>query len=134
MQEVVAVSKATNVKESDNNKRKQSLKEKASQPAVKKEPLVSELSAKREDAMQETSEIPKFDLAKQIMAEQRKITAIKRKGPDKMTRPPQKQHPAESIGRNVLPRPILSEPGQIIAEIVARDIENLCIGNTPSVF
>src|SRR4030042_838816 len=80
--------------------------------------------------LQQSSEIPKFDLAKQIMAEQRKITAIKRKGPDKMARPPQKQHPAESIGRNVMPRPILSGPGQIIAEIVARDIANLCIGNT----
>jgi hypothetical protein len=80
--------------------------------------------------MQETGEIPKFDLAKQIMAEQRKTTAIRRKGPGKMAKPPQKQHPAESIGRNVMQRPLLSGPGQIIAEIVARDIEELCVGNT----
>jgi len=128
------VSKAKNVKESDDKKRKRSSKEKTSRPAAKKAPLVSEPSAKREDAMQETGEIPKFDLAKQIMAEQRKITAIRRKGPDKMAKPPQKQHPAETIGQNVMPRRILSGPGQIIAEIVARDIENLCVGNTPSIF
>ena len=129
----MAVSKAKNVKESDDKKRKRSSKEKTSRSAAKKAQLVNEPPAKREDAMQETSEIPKFDLAKQIMAEQRKITAIRRKGPDKMARPPQKRHPAESIGRNVMPRPILSGPGDIIAEIVARDIENLCIGNTTSV-
>ncbi len=128
------MSKAKNVKESDDKKRKRSSKEMTSQPAVKKAQLVNEPPAKREDAMQETGEIPKFDLAKQIMAEQRKITAIRRKGPDKMAKPPPKQHPAETIGRNVMPRPILSGPGQIIAEIVARDIENLCVGNTPSIF
>jgi len=91
--------------------------------------LIKELPTRCEDAMQETGEIPKFNLAEQIMAEQRKITAVRRKGPGKMARPPQKRHPAESIGRNVMPRPILSGPGQIIAEIVARDIEELCAGN-----
>jgi len=79
--------------------------------------------------MQEIGEIPKFNLAEQIMAEQRKITAIRRKGPGKMVRPSKKQHPAESIGRNVMPKPIFSGPGQIISEIVARDIEELCAGN-----
>jgi len=131
LKEVVAVSKAKNVKESDDKKQKRSSKEKTLRTAAKEAPLVSEPPTKREDAMQETGEIPKFDLAKQIMAEQRNITAIKRKGPDKMARPPKKQHPAETIGQNVMPRRILSGPGQIIAEIVARDIENLCIGNTP---
>lgn len=128
------MSKAKNVKKSNGNRRKRSSKEMTSRPGAKKALLVSEPSARREDAMQETSEIPKFDLTEQIMAEQRKITAIRRKGPGKMAKPPKKQHPAESIARIVKPRPIVSEPEQVIAEIVARDIENLCIGNTPSVF
>jgi len=117
----VAVSKAKSVKKSSTKTRKKS---------SKKTPIVSEPPAVCEDAMQESSDIPKFDLAEQIMAEQRKITAIRRKGPGKMAKPPQKQHPAESIARNVMPRPILSGPGQIITEIVARDIEKLCAGNT----
>ena len=127
MKEVVAVSKAKSVKKSDDKKRKQSSKETASKPAAKKAPLVSEPPAVRKSAMQETSDIPKFDLAEQIMAEHRKITAIRRKGPAKKANPPKKLHPAESIARNVKPRPIVSEPGHIIAEIVARDIEKLCI-------
>jgi hypothetical protein len=81
--------------------------------------------------MQETNDIPKFDLAEQIMAEHRKNTAIRRKGPAKKAKPPKKLHPAELIARNVMPGPIVSGPEQIIAEIVARDIENLCIRNTP---
>jgi len=128
------VSKAKNVKQNNGNRLKRSSKKMPSRPAAKKARLVNEPPTRFEDAMQETSEIPKFDLAKQIMAEQRKITAIRRKGPDKMAKPPPKKHPAESIGRNVMSRPILSGPGQIIAEIVARDIENLCVGNTPYVF
>ena len=124
------MSKAESIKKSEDNRRKKSSKEMNSQPAAKKAQLVNEPPTTCEDAMQETGEIPKFDLAEQIMAEQRKITAIRRKGPGKMTKPPPKQHPAESIGRNVMTRPILAGPGQIIAEIVARDIEELCIGNT----
>lgn len=130
MKEVVAVGKAKSVKKSDDKKRKRSSKETTSRPDAKKALLVSESPAIREDAMQETGEIPKFDLAEQIMAEHRKITAIRRKGPGKKAKPPKKLHPAESITRNVKPRPIVSEPGQIIADIVARDIEKLCIGNS----
>jgi len=83
--------------------------------------------------MRESNEIPTFDLAEQIMAEHRKMTAIKRKGPNKKAKPRQKQHPAESITRNVVPGQVLSGLEQVIAEIVAKDIENLCMGNTPSV-
>jgi hypothetical protein len=130
LKEVVAVSKAKNVKKSDDKKRKRSSKEMTSKPAAKKTPLVSGPPAVREDAMQETSDIPKFDLAEQIMAEHRKNTAIRRKGPGKKLKAPKKPHPAESIARKVKPGPIVSEPGQIIAEIVARDIEKLCVGNS----
>ena len=123
--------KAKNVKEIEDKRRKRSLKEVTSRPAAKKVPLVSKPPTVREDAMQETNDIPKFDLAEQIMAEHRKITAVRRKGPAKKANPPKKLHPAEFINRSVKPRLIVSEPGQIIAEIVARDIEKLCMGNTP---
>ncbi len=116
------MSKAKSVIKSSTKKRKKS---------SKKTPIVNELPAMPEDAMQETNDIPKFDLAKQIMAEHRKVTAVKRKGPAKKAKPSKKKHPAELIARNVMPGPIVSGPRQIIAEIVARDIENLCIGNTP---
>ena len=116
------VDKAESIKKSSAKKKKQS---------SKKTPYVNEPPTIREDAMQETNEIPEFDLSKQIMAEQRKITAIRRKGPDKMAKPPRKQHPAESIAWNVMTGSVVSGPQQIIAEIVARDIENLCVGNAP---
>jgi len=126
-------------------------------------------------------EIPKFDLAEQILAEQRKITAIRRKAPGKpqqlpslappllsatadkrVTRvraqdgaagkktesrppdgrgePPAQEREAELIGyparqkmgRVKQPPLTLSEQGQIIAEIVARDIEKLRRGDTSS--
>jgi hypothetical protein len=107
-------------------------------------------------------EIPKFDLAEQILAEQRKITAIRRKAPGKPQRlpsqdgaagkktesrpsdgrgePPAREREAESIGyppRRVMvgikqPPLTLSEQGRIIAEIVARDIEKLRRGDISS--
>ncbi|MHC4173035.1 MAG: hypothetical protein ACYTBX_06525 [Planctomycetota bacterium] len=42
-----------------------------------------DVPAKAADVEQKKSEIPKFDLAEEIMAEQRKITAIRRKAPPK---------------------------------------------------
>jgi hypothetical protein len=75
-------------------------------------------------------EIPKFDLAEDIMAEQRRITAIKRKAPGKKIEvigTPAASTSAGSIGVLQWPKPPAQE--QIIAEIVARDIEKLCRGN-----
>ncbi len=78
-------------------------------------------------------EIPKFDLAEQILAEQRKITAIRRKAPGKKIEPPAQDREAESIGYTIQQPPLtLSEQGKIIAEIVARDIEKLRRGDTSS--
>ena len=117
------MSKAESDKQSEDIRRKKSFKKMSPQPAANKAKLVNESPAESEKAMKEKSEIPKFDLAEQIMAEQRKITAIRRKGPGKLTKPPKKLHPAESIAHNFEPHPILSGQGQIIADIVARDIE-----------
>jgi len=124
----MAVSKANSRKETNDNRPEQSPEEMISRPVAKDAQLAGEPPAGSEDAMQEKSEIPKFDLAEQIMAEQRKITAIKRKGPGKPKKATKKRHPAESIAHNFEPHPILSEQGQIIADIVARDIEKFCKG------
>ncbi|MFB0553469.1 MAG: hypothetical protein ACETWQ_09160 [Phycisphaerae bacterium] len=48
------------------------------------------------------SEIPKFDLAEQILAEQRKITAIRRKAPGKPQRLPSQDG---ATGKKTEPRP-----------------------------
>ncbi|MHC4533411.1 MAG: hypothetical protein ACYS6K_05620 [Planctomycetota bacterium] len=85
------------------------------------------------DAVLETSEIPKFDLADQIMAEQRKVTAIRRKAPGKKTKTPDRQPRIQSTGCAIKqPPPTSSEKGIIIAEIVARDIEKLYRGDSSS--
>ncbi len=75
----------------------------------------------------ERSKIPKFDLAEEIMAEQRKITATKRKAPGKKNKVEQLTEPIDDTAR----RPMPKSPGQekIIAEIVTRDIEKFCSGN-----
>ena len=125
-----------------------------------------DVPAEAADVEQKKGKIPKFDLAKEIMAEQRKITAIRRKapsktgpvrdpkdlgpkdkgsdgagmieaglrraqssrvaGPGKRTQAPSPESGAESISYTVQPPPTLAEQKQIIAEIVARDIEQLC--------
>ncbi|MHC4594871.1 MAG: hypothetical protein ACYS19_08005 [Planctomycetota bacterium] len=134
-----------------------------------------DVPAEPADVEQKKGKIPKFDLAKEIMAEQRKITAIRRKAPSKtgpirdpkdlgpkdkgsngagmieagLRRAPhrngagraqsscvaglgkRKQAPSpesgtESISYTIQPPPVLAEQEQIIAEIVARDIEQLC--------
>jgi hypothetical protein len=80
------------------------------------------------------TDIPRFDLAEDIMAEQRRLTAVRRKGPDSPA--PVKFTP--SPGLPVAVRPYksshsfsegfnyISDP--IIADIVTRDIERLCSG------
>ena len=78
----------------------------------------------------EKAEIPKFDLAEEIMAEQRKITAVKRKAPGKKTEDQRAEPQAEPVGYTTIEQPVPTPPeqDQIIAEIVARDIERLCRG------
>jgi len=93
-------------------------------PAVPKTPVETD---------QKTSEIPKFNLAEEIMAEHRRITAIRRRGPgekDESQKQERESEPAEDT--NGQPKPALSEQEQIIVEIVARDIESLCRGGTSS--
>ena len=91
-------------------------------PAVPKTPVETD---------QKTSEIPKFNLAEEIMAEHRKITAIRRKGPSEKDEAQKQERESEPAGDTIgQPKPALSEQKHIIAEIVARDIESLCRGGT----
>jgi hypothetical protein len=82
------------------------------------------------DMVQKKSEIPKFDLADHIMSEQRKTAAIKRKGPGRINKADNHKKDIQSTGYNIKPQPLLSQQEKIIAEIVARDIQNLCRGDT----
>jgi len=83
--------------------------------------------------MHETGGIPKFDLAEQIMAEQRKIAATKRKGPGRKVEPPKPPRKSHSSAAYAAPPPILSEQQRIIAEIVSRDIKKLFAGGASGV-
>lgn len=93
--------------------------------------LSDDKSAKKKETKQARAEIPRFDLAEDIMAEHRKIVAIKRKGPDKKIEIQEAEPQDEPISYAVGPQRLaLSEQEQIITEIVARDIERLCRGGT----
>ncbi|MHC4680834.1 MAG: hypothetical protein ACYTEK_19295 [Planctomycetota bacterium] len=84
--------------------------------------------AAAEGAIDETTGIPKFDLAEQIMAEQRKTAATRRKGPGRKTRPEKCEIP-EPVARVVELAAPQSEREEILVEIVARDIRQLCGGH-----
>ncbi len=103
--------------------------------------------------MDESMEIPKFDLAEEIMAEQRKVAATRRKGPGRKTNAV-KRETADPSSLNSGPQAPDPGPGscvlspsaegrifdlvsceveRVIAEIVARDIRHLCGGNISGV-
>ena len=80
-----------------------------------------------ENAEPKKNEIPKFDLAENIMAQQRKITAIRRKSPGGKSAVQAAEPQNKTTSRTgEMQTPLLSEQQQIIAEIVAKDIERLC--------
>jgi hypothetical protein len=85
------------------------------------------------ETSKETPEIPSFDLADEIMTEQRKITAIRRKAPGPKNEVQRLKPETRIVDHSIeQPKTLLSEQEKIIAEIVARDIEKLCRGNYSS--
>jgi hypothetical protein len=69
--------------------------------------------------------VPKFDLAEQIMTQQRKVTAIKRKSPIQ-TVEFQKPKQQTRVEMHIGPIPVISyRQEQAITNIVARDIKRL---------
>ena len=128
------MSKANSNRQDDAaGKRRESSKDMASPVAAEKARHAGQVRPERADSAQKAGEIPKFDLAEQIMAEQRKMAAVKRKGPGRKAEPARRPRQADSIGHALKPPPVLSEQDQIIAEIVARDIEKLYRLSTPCV-
>ncbi|MHC4116221.1 MAG: hypothetical protein ACYSWO_01815 [Planctomycetota bacterium] len=76
--------------------------------------------------MQERNGIPKFDLAQQIMAEQRKNVSVRRKKPAGGAGPARRKTEAELVGRTIGLQPVSVGQDQVVADIVAKDIERLC--------
>ena len=107
------------------SKRRDSSKDVASPVAAEQARGGGQVRPEDVDSAQKAREIPKFDLAEQIMAEQRKIAAVKRQGPGKKARPAPRPRQADSLGHALKSPPVLLEHDRIIAEIVARDIEKL---------
>jgi hypothetical protein len=86
---------------------------------------------------QPSTDIPKFDLAEEIMAEERKITATRRRSPgvgasgQSKTAEPVSRQQVEPISDAIeQPGDVPFEQEQIIAEIVARDIKRLLQGES----
>ena len=104
----------------------QTLKEAASPHSISPKQHAETGATESVGVVQKENEIPKFDLAEQIMAEQRKFTAIRRKAPCQKTKSPDRQPQIKSTGYAIKPpQQVLLEKDLIIAEIVARDIEKL---------
>lgn len=76
--------------------------------------------------MEERNGVPKFDLAEQIMAEQRKNASVRRKGPARKVQPAKRQPEFDPVGYAVTSQPVSLGQEQVIADIVAKDIERLC--------
>ncbi len=112
---------------------------KGRQVSTGKSPVAGRAPAKGREAKprgvaRQGSEIPTFDLGQQILAEQRKVAAVKRKGPGMRGAAPVRVPRAEQVSnRDGRPEAELSERDRIIAEIVARDIERLCRGDAAGV-
>jgi hypothetical protein len=83
------------------------------------------ISTEHEKEVRQKAGIPKFDLARQIMSEQRKVVSIKRRSPDKKDKAGKYKHKDHSIELTVKPPPVLTYQEQLIAEIVRRDIQKL---------
>lgn len=92
-------------------------------------PVKKSVAASRRAQDEPKTEIPQFDLAKELMARQRKATATRRKAPGSAIKPqkPQSQpKPAGAVSETYERlRPTEPERERIIADIVARDIKKL---------
>jgi hypothetical protein len=93
-------------------------------------PQLAQKAPKGDDGTSGNS-VPAFDLAEEIMAEQRKISAAKRKGPGTKNQEAEKSvQLAEQNKPYPIPKHLYSD--NIIAEIVARDIKKFCKSDYPN--
>lgn len=93
--------------------------------------MAAVIEANKAASQRQRGDIPQFNLAEQIMAQQRKAAAVKRKAPSaKITsvqNPPQAGKPRNSL---ISMPPRVSIQAKIIAEIVTRDIRAACCGKS----
>ena len=83
------------------------------------------------DERQQEDAIPNFDLAKKLMAAQRRATSTRRKKTGKNVETQKTPPQAEPVRYTIeQPMSISAQQDRIIAEIVARDIERLYRGDT----
>jgi hypothetical protein len=77
-------------------------------------------------------EIPRYDLAENILSEQRREAARRRRGPGRAEEEPEIPHgPARVQSHLAQPSPEeLAQLQKVVAEIVARDVERLCSGSS----
>jgi hypothetical protein len=112
---------------------------KGKQVSAGKSPVAGRTPAKgrgagTQDEVRQGSEIPTFDLGQQILAEQRKVAAVRRMGPGMRGAAPGKIPQVQpASGADGRPGAELSERDPIVAEIVARDIGRLCRGDAAGV-
>jgi hypothetical protein len=100
-------------------------KEHTSQNTSDKTKHTESIPTELENVAPHKTAIPKFDLAGQIMSEQRKAVSIKRISPDKKEKAENRKYKAHPIDHIVKPLPMLQYQEQIITEIVQRDIQKL---------
>ena len=100
-------------------------KEHTSQNTANKIKHTESISTELENVAPHKTAIPKFDLARQIMSEQRKAVSTKRISPDKKNKTENHKHKAHPTDHIVKPLPMLQYQEQIITEIVQRDIQKL---------
>jgi len=88
----------------------------------------------REVVGQEAGELPKYDLAENILAEQRRVASRRRKAPSQVLEASTVRGELRAVEPSVLELPSqdLPELQRIVAEIVARDIERLCRRPNPN--
>ena len=90
-------------------------------------PTVVQGSSEPPKTQPQHQDIPQFDLAEDIMAEHRKVSSQKRKRPGKEPESEKPKPIPQAHGYAVRqPEPVSRGHGQIIADIVARDIKKLC--------
>jgi hypothetical protein len=107
------------------HEQKPPLKENISQNTSDKTKHTESIPAEPENTVPHKTAIPKFDLAGQIMSEQRKAVSIKRISPDKKDKAENHKHKTHPVNHVVKPLPMLQYQEQIITEIVQRDIQKL---------
>ena len=101
--------------------------ESAQKPAAPTPLMAAVVEANKTKSQRRQGKVPQFNLAEQIMSQQRKATAAKRKAPTaKVISAESPTIPNKPHSSLISIAPGISNDAQIVAEIVTRDIRELC--------